>query len=118
MVNQIHLEGFNHKSARKTGRLSPITPRQAGASAISRSNFDSIIDVIQHNIKDKQKRQQLDSLRQSSTKRPVNMKLNTKSISDLGGVETHMTKKAVFINKGRKRSQNSIETINTKKHLQ
>ena len=29
-----------------------------------------------------------------------------------------MTKKAVFINKGRKRSQNSIETINTKKHLQ
>ena len=32
-------------------------------------------------------------------------------------METHVTKKAIFMN-GQKRSQNSIETINTKKHLQ
>ena len=117
MVNQIHFEGYN-KSARKTGRLSPIVPRQVGTSVISRSNFDSIIDVIQTNIKDKQKLTQLQSLRKHSAKRPVNMKLNTKSISDLGAtMETHVTKKAIFMN-GQKRSQNSIETINTKKHLQ
>ena len=55
-------------------------------------------------MKDKQKLTQLQSLRKNSAKRPVNMKLNTKSISDLGAtMETHVTKKAIFMN-GQKRS--------------